>query len=73
MLATPEDEMAGTMSFVSLTDAAAVAMVQSSAQHCEFTVETFFKNGDSVVKIQQIFRKHFNIACHRKVPCPNTI
>jgi hypothetical protein len=34
--------MAGTMSFVSLTDAIAVAMEQWSAQHCVFTVETFF-------------------------------
>jgi hypothetical protein len=73
MLANCEDDMAGTMSFASLTDAAAVAMEQSSAQHCEFIVDTFFKNGDSVVKMQQIFCKHFNIACHRKVPCCNTI
>jgi hypothetical protein len=51
MLATPEDEMEGTMSFTSLTDAAAVAMKQSSAQHCAFIIETFFKNGDSVVKM----------------------
>jgi hypothetical protein len=42
MLATPEDEVAGTMSFASLTDAAAVAMDQWSVQHHAFIVERFF-------------------------------
>jgi hypothetical protein len=46
MLVTPEDEMVGTMSFASLTDAAGVAMDQWSAQHFAFIVETFFKTGD---------------------------
>jgi hypothetical protein len=32
MLATPEDEMAGTMSFANLIDAVAVATEQWSAQ-----------------------------------------
>jgi hypothetical protein len=39
----PEDDMVGTMSFASLTDAVAVAMEQWSAQHCAFIIETFFK------------------------------
>jgi glutamine synthetase type III len=52
MLATPEDDMAGAMTFASLSDAVAVAMKQWSMQHCAFTVETFFLNGDSVVKTQ---------------------
>jgi hypothetical protein len=51
MLATPEDEMAGTMSFASLTDARAVAMGQWGAQNCVFIVEKFLKNGDSAVKM----------------------
>jgi hypothetical protein len=72
MLATPEDEMARTMSFASLTDAIALAMKQRSAQHHVFIVK-IFKNGDSVVKTQRIFHKHFNIAHHGKVPCCNTI
>jgi hypothetical protein len=42
MLATPEDEMVGTMSFHSLTDAVAVAMEHRSAQHGAFNVEEFF-------------------------------
>jgi hypothetical protein len=36
MLATPEDEMAGTMSFGSLTDAGAVGMGQWSEQNCVY-------------------------------------
>jgi hypothetical protein len=43
MLATLEDEMAGTISFASLTDVVAVAMEQWSARHLAFIVETFFK------------------------------
>jgi hypothetical protein len=42
MLVTPEDEMVGTMSFASLTDAVAVAMEQWSTQYREFIVDTFF-------------------------------
>jgi hypothetical protein len=41
MLAIPEDEMLGTMSFAGLTDAVAVEMGQWSAQHRAFIVETF--------------------------------
>jgi hypothetical protein len=41
MLAAPEDEMAGSMSFAILTDAVAVAMEQRSAQHLAFIVEMF--------------------------------
>jgi hypothetical protein len=51
-VATPEEEIAVTMSFPSLTDAFAVAMEQWGAQHCVFISETFFKNGNSVVKTQ---------------------
>jgi hypothetical protein len=42
MLGTAEDEMAGAMSFASLTDAVAVAMEQWSAQHHAFIAEIFF-------------------------------
>jgi hypothetical protein len=67
MLAIPEDEIVGTMSFASLTDAAAVATELWSAQHRAFIVETFFfLNGESVVKTQRIFRKHFNIVITEK-------
>jgi hypothetical protein len=49
-LATPEDEMAGTMSFASLTYAIAVALEQWSTKHHAFIVETFLKNGGFVFK-----------------------
>jgi hypothetical protein len=48
-------------------------MEQWSAQHLAFIVEMFFLNGDFVVKIQRIFRKHFNTARHGRVSCRNTI
>jgi hypothetical protein len=48
-------------------------MEQWGAQHCVFISETFFKNGNSVVKTQWIFHKHFIIASHGKIPCHNTI
>jgi hypothetical protein len=72
MLATLKDEMEGTMSFAGLTDAIAVAMEQWSTQ-CAFITETSFKNGDSVVKTQRTFHKHFNTAHHKEVPCCNSI
>jgi hypothetical protein len=41
MLANPENEMAGTMPFSSLTDDVAAAMEQWREQQCAFIVETF--------------------------------
>jgi hypothetical protein len=41
------------MSFVSLTDAMAVAMEQWSMQYCVFIVETFVKDGESAANILQ--------------------
>jgi hypothetical protein len=55
MLATPEDEVTGTMSFASLTDVVAVVMKQWSVQHVCSLFKRFFKNGDTVVKMQRIF------------------
>lgn len=52
MLATPEDKMAGTMSFASLTFAVVVPLEQWNTQHHAFVVETFLKNGDFVLKTQ---------------------
>jgi hypothetical protein len=75
MFAASEDEMAGAISFASLTDAIAVAMKQWSAQHRAFIVEMicFFFYDDTVVKMQQIFCKHLSMAHHRKVSCRSTI
>ena len=44
-----------------------VAMERWSVEHRAFAVETYFKNNDSVVVTQRIFRRHYNI--HRN-DCP---
>jgi hypothetical protein len=68
MLAAPEDSLARAR----LIDAVAVAMEQWSTQHRAFVVKIFLKIV-TVFKTQRIFRKHFNISRHGKVPCRNTI
>ena len=52
--------------------AISVAMEQWTAQHRAFVIEAYFKNGDSAVTTQRLFRIHFNIH-HGHVPCRNTI
>ena len=52
--------------------AISVAMGQWTTQHCAFVVEAYFKNGDSAVTTQRLFRRHFNIPRHGHVPCRNT-
>jgi hypothetical protein len=54
MLATPEDEMEGTMPFANLTDAVAVAMEECGAQCRAFIVETCFESGDCCYKAANI-------------------
>jgi len=53
--------------------AISVAMEQWIAPHCAFVVEAYFKNGDSAVTTQRLFRRYFNILRHGRVPCRNTI
>jgi hypothetical protein len=43
------------------TQRISVAMKRWSVDHRAFAVETIFKNNDSVVVTQMIFRRHFNI------------
>ena len=52
--------------------AISVAMEQYTAQHCAFIVEAYFKNGNSAVTTR-LFRRHFNILRHGRVPSHNTI
>jgi hypothetical protein len=47
-------------------------MERWSLEHRAFTVETYFKNNDSVVT-QRIFRRHFNIHRNDSVPSRNII
>jgi uncharacterized protein (UPF0147 family) len=44
-----------------------------SAEHWAFAVETYFKNNDSVLVSQQIFRQHFNIHRNNSVPSRNNV
>ena len=52
--------------------AISVAMEQWTAQHRAFAVEAYVKNGDSAITTR-LFRIHFNIPRHGRVPCRNTI
>jgi len=49
------------------TQSISVAMERWSVEHRAFAVETIFKNNDSFVVTQLIFRRHFDI--HRN-ECP---
>ena len=53
--------------------AISVAMEQWTAQPRAFVVEAYFKNGDSTITTQRLFRRHFNIPRHVRAPCRNTI
>ena len=44
-----------------------------SGEQCGFVIETFFKNGDSVIAIQRAFRTHFQLGRRARVPSWNTI
>jgi len=48
-------------------------MEQWSPQHRAFVVETFFKNGESVIVAQRKFRLHFNVPRHGRIPSRNMI
>ena len=51
------------------TQSISVAMECWSVEYQAFVVETIFKNDDSVIVTQRIFRRHFNI--HRNDSVPN--
>ena len=53
--------------------ASSVAMEQCTAQYRAFVIEAYFKNGDSAVTTQRLFRRHLNIPHHGRVPCRNNI
>ena len=48
-------------------------MEQWTAQHRVFVVEAYFKNDDSAVTTQGLFRIHFKIPRHGRVSCRYTI
>jgi len=55
------------------TQSSSVAMERWSVQHRAFAMETYFKNNDSVVVTQRIFRRYFNIHRNDSVPSRNTV
>ena len=56
-----------------LLHAISVATEPWTAQHCAFVVEAYFKNGDSAVTTQRLFRRHFKIPRHGRVPSRNIV
>jgi phage-related minor tail protein len=46
---------------------------QLTAQRSSFVIEVYFKNGESAVKTQRLFRRHFNITRNGRVTRRNTI
>jgi len=54
-------------------NAVTVAMERWSVQHRVFVVEQFFRNNDSVVTVQRIFRQYFRVGRHGAVPGRNTV
>ena len=55
------------------TQSISVTMERWSVQHQVFAVGTYFKNTDSVLMTQWIFRRHFNIHRNSSVPSRNTV
>ena len=53
--------------------AISVIMEPWSVQHRAFVVEAYFKNGDSVVRTQRLFRRNFHVARHGPIPSRNII
>ena len=44
-----------------------------TAEHRSFAVETYFKNNESPITVQRIFRRHFRLGRHDIVPDHRTI
>lgn len=54
-------------------NAVSVAMERWSVQHRVFVVEQFFRNNDSVVTVQRLFRQYFRVGRRGAVPDRNTV
>jgi hypothetical protein len=57
----------------SLDDAILVAMAPWTLEHREFVIENYFKSNESVVAVQRLFRRQFNVKHHGNIPDRNTI
>jgi hypothetical protein len=49
-------------------NAVSVAMVHWNVEHHVFAVEQFFRNSDSVVTFQRLFRRKFNVVHRGAIP-----
>jgi len=54
-------------------NAVSVAMAHWNVEHSVFAVEQFFRNSDSVVTVQRLFRRKFNVEHRSAIPDRNTI
>jgi len=54
-------------------NAVSVAMAQWNVEHRVFAVEQFFRNSDSVVTVQRLFHRKFNVERRGSIPDRNTI
>ena len=56
-----------------LNDAVSVAMAPWTREHRVFVVENYIKSGESVIAVQRLFRKQFNVERRGNIPDRNTI
>ena len=59
--------------FNNLLYAISVTMEPWSVQHRAFVVEGYLKNGDSVLRTQHLFQRHFHVDLHGPIPSRNII
>lgn len=48
-------------------------MTSWSVEHRAFAVEEYFRNDNSIIKVQRLFRRKFNVNRHGSIPSRNTI
>ena len=54
-------------------NAVSVAMAHWNIEHCVFAVQQIFRNIDSVVTVQRLFRRKFNVVRRGAIPDRNII
>jgi len=54
-------------------NAVSVAMAHWNVEHRVFAIEQFFRNSDSVVTVQRLFRQKYNVERRGAIPDRNTV
>jgi hypothetical protein len=49
------------MSLSSRSHAISVAITAANGEHRAFVIETYLKNGDSIIAMQHLFHTHFGV------------